>query len=110
MARHLGHLPTPGSAADRPTGRLELMAEITVLQAIHDALREEMTADERVFLIGEDIGAYGGAFKVTEGLLEEFGRTRVIDAPIAEAAVIGTAAGAAMCGMRPVAELQFIDF
>jgi 2-oxoisovalerate dehydrogenase E1 component beta subunit len=63
-----------------------------------------------VFLIGEDIGAYGGAFKVTEGLLDEFGATRVIDTPIAEAAVIGAAAGAAMCGMRPVAELQFIDF
>lgn len=86
------------------------MAEITVLQAIHDALREEMAADERVFLIGEDIGAYGGAFKVTAGLLEAFGPTRVVDTPIAEAAVVGTAAGAAMYGMRPVAELQFIDF
>jgi 2-oxoisovalerate dehydrogenase E1 component beta subunit len=86
------------------------MAEITVLQAIHDALAEEMRADDRVFLIGEDIGPYGGAFKVTEGLIGEFGGERVIDAPIAENAIVGAAAGAAMCGMRPVAELQFIDF
>jgi len=86
------------------------MATITLLQAIHDALEEEMAADERVILIGEDIGVYGGAFKVTAGLHERFGASRVIDAPIAEAAVIGTAAGAAMCGLRPVAELQVIDF
>ena len=84
--------------------------EVTLLQAIHDALAEEMTADARVFLIGEDIGTYGGAFKVTEGFLDTFGPDRVVDTPIAEAAVVGAAAGAAMCGMRPVAELQFIDF
>ncbi len=86
------------------------MSEITLLQAIHDALAEEMAADERVILIGEDVGAYGGAFKVTAGLLEQFGPDRVVDTPIAEAVVIGAAAGAAMCGLRPVAELQFIDF
>jgi len=86
------------------------MATTTFLQAIHDAIEEEMTADERVILFGEDIGAYGGAFKVTEGLLEQFGTDRIIETPIAEAAVIGAAAGAAMYGMRPVAELQFIDF
>ncbi|MBI3178541.1 MAG: alpha-ketoacid dehydrogenase subunit beta [Deltaproteobacteria bacterium] len=86
------------------------MTAITLLQAIHDGLAEEMTADERVILIGEDIASYGGAFKVTAGLLEQFGPDRVIDTPIAEAVVIGTAAGAAMCGLRPVAELQFIDF
>ncbi len=86
------------------------MPEITFLQALNDALREEMQADERVFLIGEDIGAYGGAFKVTAGLLDSFGPDRVVETPIAEAAVIGAAAGAAMMGMRPVAELQFIDF
>lgn len=86
------------------------MATVTFLQAIHDALAEELATDDRVFLIGEDIGAYGGAFKVTEGLLGQFGPERVIDTPIAESAVIGAAAGAAMVGLRPVAELQFIDF
>ena len=86
------------------------MPEITLLQAIRDALTEEMSIDPRVLLLGEDIGAYGGAFKVTEGLLERFGHDRVIDTPIAEAAILGAAAGAAMHGMRPVAELQFIDF
>ena len=86
------------------------MTEVTMLQAIHDGLAEELAADDRVFLIGEDIGEYGGAFKVTEGLKDQFGPGRIVDTPIAEAAVIGAAAGAAMCGMRPVAELQFIDF
>lgn len=86
------------------------MAAITMLQAIHDTLHQEMQNDPRVFLIGEDVGIYGGAFKVTEGLLDEFGPQRVIDTPIAEGAVVGAAAGAAMCGMLPVAELQFIDF
>lgn len=86
------------------------MAETTFLQAIRSALHEEMLADERVILIGEDIGVYGGAFKVTEGLQQTFGADRVVDTPIAEAAVVGAAAGAAMLGMRPVAELQFIDF
>lgn len=86
------------------------MSSTTFLEAIHDALDEEMSSDPRVFLIGEDIGEYGGAFKVTDGLLKKFGPDRVIDTPIAEAAVVGAAAGAAMCGMRPVAELQFIDF
>ena len=86
------------------------MSELTLLQAIHDGLADEMAKDERVFLIGEDVGTYGGAFKVTEGLRERFGTGRVIDTPLAEAAVIGAACGAAMLGMRPVAELQFIDF
>jgi 2-oxoisovalerate dehydrogenase E1 component beta subunit len=86
------------------------MAEVTFLEAIREGLKEEMEHDDRVFLIGEDIGAYGGAFKITEGLYDLFGPQRVIDTPIAEAAVIGAAAGAAMNGMRPVAELQFIDF
>jgi pyruvate/2-oxoglutarate/acetoin dehydrogenase E1 component len=84
--------------------------QVTFLEAIREALREEMLRDERVFLLGEDIGVYGGAFKVTEGLYEEFGPKRVIDTPIAEAAIIGAAAGAAMMGLRPVAEMQFIDF
>jgi pyruvate/2-oxoglutarate/acetoin dehydrogenase E1 component len=86
------------------------MAEVTFLEAIHDALVEEMERDPNVFCIGEDIGAYGGAFKVTEGLYERFGAERMIDAPIAEAAIVGAAAGAAHMGMRPVCEMQFIDF
>jgi len=86
------------------------MAEITFLEAVHDALAESMRGDDRVMLIGEDIGTYGGAFKVTEGLVDEFGTERVVDTPIAESAVVGAACGAAMYGMRPVAELQFIDF
>lgn len=86
------------------------MPDITMLEALRDGLAEEMAADPRVILLGEDIGAYGGAFKVTEGLLARFGNQRVIDTPIAESAIVGAAAGAAMYGMRPVAELQFIDF
>ena len=69
-----------------------------------------MARDERVFILGEDVGAYGGAFKVTDGLQKEFGESRVIDTPISEAAIVGAAAGAAHLGMRPVAEMQFIDF
>ena len=86
------------------------MAVITYLEAIRQALFEEMARDERVFLIGEDIGQYGGAFKVTDGLLDRFGEARVIDTPISETAIVGSAIGAAYMGMRPVAELQFIDF
>jgi pyruvate/2-oxoglutarate/acetoin dehydrogenase E1 component len=86
------------------------MPEITYLEAIRQGLWEEMERDERVFLLGEDIGAYGGAFKVTEGFLQKFGENRVIDTPISEAAIVGAAAGAAHMGMRPVAEMQFIDF
>lgn len=86
------------------------MAEITFLEALRQGLREEMVRDERVFILGEDVGAYGGAFKVTEGLFQQFGENRVIDTPIAEAAIVGAAAGAAHMGMRPVAEMQFIDF
>jgi 2-oxoisovalerate dehydrogenase E1 component beta subunit len=84
--------------------------ETTYLTAIREALQEEMRADESVFLLGEDIGAYGGAFKVTEGMLDEFGPDRVIDTPIAEAAIVGAAIGAAHMGLKPVAEMQFIDF
>src|ERR687895_990935 len=80
------------------------------LEAIRQALFEEMARDERVFCLGEDIGAYGGAFKVTEGLQERFGESRVIDTPISEQAIVGSAIGASYTGMRPVAELQFIDF
>jgi 2-oxoisovalerate dehydrogenase E1 component beta subunit len=86
------------------------MAVITYLEAIRQALFEEMAADERVFVIGEDVGVYGGAFKVTEGLQEKFGEGRVIDTPISEAAIVGSAIGASYMGMRPVCEIQFIDF
>lgn len=86
------------------------MAVVTYLEAIRQALLEEMQRDESVFLLGEDIGAYGGAFKVTEGLYDKFGPQRVIDTPISESAIVGAACGAAMMGMRPVAEIQFIDF
>jgi 2-oxoisovalerate dehydrogenase E1 component beta subunit len=86
------------------------MAEMTYLQAISDGLRTEMRRDERVFVIGEDVGVYGGAFKVTLGFQEEFGPWRVIDAPLAETAIVGGATGAALMGMRPVAEMQFSDF
>ena len=84
--------------------------QTTYVDAIREGLREEMQRDGRVFLLGEDIGVYGGAFKVTDGLVQEFGEERVIDTPIAETAIVGAAVGAAMMGLRPVAEMQFIDF
>lgn len=86
------------------------MAEITYLEAIRQALWEEMDQDERVFLLGEDIGAYGGAFKITQGFLSKFGEDRVIDTPLAESGFVGAAIGAALMGMRPVVEMQFADF
>jgi pyruvate/2-oxoglutarate/acetoin dehydrogenase E1 component len=86
------------------------MAEITYLEAIREAHFEEMERDPNVFCMGEDIGAFGGAFKVTEGLLAKFGEERVIDSPISEIALVGAAAGAAHMGLRPIVEMQFIDF
>ena len=86
------------------------MPEVTYLEALRQGMWEEMERDERVFILGEDIGSYGGAFKVTDGFLQKFGEQRVIDTPIAEAAIVGAAAGAAHMGLRPVAEMQFIDF
>jgi len=82
----------------------------TYLEAIREGLREEMQRDPNVFLLGEDIGVYGGAFKVTAGLIEEFGERRVVDTPISEAAIVGAAIGASYMGLRPVAEMQFADF
>jgi len=82
----------------------------TFVEAIRQGIWEEMERDPSVFVIGEDVGIYGGAFKVTEGLLDEFGAERVIDTPISEAAIVGAACGAALMGLRPVAEFQFIDF
>jgi pyruvate/2-oxoglutarate/acetoin dehydrogenase E1 component len=87
-----------------------LMAVLTYLEAIRAAMIEEMERDPRVFVLGEDVGLYGGAFRATAGFLEKFGRARVIDTPISESAIVGAAIGAALMGMRPIAEMQFIDF
>ena len=86
------------------------MAALTYLQAISAALRDELRTDDRVLVMGEDIGAFGGAFKVTDGFVSEFGPERVMDTPLAESGIIGTAVGAAVVGMRPVCEMQFSDF
>jgi 2-oxoisovalerate dehydrogenase E1 component beta subunit len=84
--------------------------EVTYLEAIRQGIWEEMERDPNVFLIGEDIGVYGGAFKITAGMLERFGERRVIDTPICESAIVGAAIGASFMGLRPVAEMQFADF
>src|SRR2546421_12213340 len=84
--------------------------QATMVEAIRAGIWEEMERDPTVFCIGEDVGAYGGAFKVTEGIIDQFGKERVIDTPISEAAIVGAACGAALMGMRPIAEFQFIDF
>jgi pyruvate/2-oxoglutarate/acetoin dehydrogenase E1 component len=97
-------------AADFSLGTGTGMAETTYLEAIRQAMFEEMERDERVFLIGEDVGVYGGAFKTSAGLIEKFGPNRVVDTPISEIAIAGAASGAALMGMRPIAEMQFIDF
>jgi 2-oxoisovalerate dehydrogenase E1 component beta subunit len=93
-----------------PRGKRSENGEATYLIAIAEALWEEMERDERVFLLGEDIGIYGGAFKVTEGFIDRFGTERVMDTPIAEETIVGTSIGAAMEGLRPVAEFQYADF
>ena len=98
------------SEAPAQVTRTRLGEPVTFLEAISEALWEEMEQDERVFLMGEDIGAYGGAFKVTRGFLERFGPGRVIDTPISEGGFTGAAAGAAHMGLRPVVEMQFMDF
>jgi 2-oxoisovalerate dehydrogenase E1 component beta subunit len=93
-----------------PRGKRTEDGQATYLIAIAEALWEEMERDERVFLLGEDIGVYGGAFKVTEGFIERFGPERVMDTPIAEETIVGMSVGAAMEGLRPVAEFQYADF
>ena len=100
-----GHLQAPETPAEEPQA-----GKITYLEAITAALRDAMRDDDRVFLLGEDIGVFGGAFGVTAGLLDEFGEARVIDTPIAEEGFVGAAIGAAWMGERPVVELQFADF
>jgi 2-oxoisovalerate dehydrogenase E1 component beta subunit len=86
------------------------VANLTYLEAVRQALAEEMQRDDRVILLGQDIGAYGGAFGATRGLLGRFGEKRVIDTPVSESAIVGAGIGAAMLGLRPVVELQYIDF
>ena len=86
------------------------MAAVTYLEAIRQGIWEEMERDSSVFVLGEDVGIYGGAFKLTEGMLERFGEDRVVDTPISESAIVGAAIGAALMGMRPIAEMQFADF
>jgi len=86
------------------------MPEITYREAVRDAIAEEMRRDERVFLMGEDVAIYGGAYQATKGLLDEFGEERIRDTAISEAAIAGAAVGAAMCGMRPIAEIMYVDF
>ncbi|MDA3131156.1 alpha-ketoacid dehydrogenase subunit beta [Aliibacillus thermotolerans] len=86
------------------------MSVKTYIEAISEALKEEMMKDEHVFVLGEDVGKKGGVFRVTDGLMEQFGEERVMDTPLAESAIAGVAIGAAMYGMRPVAEMQFADF
>ncbi|NLF64475.1 MAG: alpha-ketoacid dehydrogenase subunit beta [Chloroflexi bacterium] len=88
----------------------QLTRELTYMEALREALAQAMEADERVFLIGEDVGVYGGAFGVSHGLIERFGPERVRDTPISEAAIAGACLGAALAGMRPVGEIQFMDF
>lgn len=86
------------------------MREITFVEALREALREEMKRDNRVIILGEDVGKYGGVYRVTQGLIDEFGENRVLDTPISEIAIIGAAAGAALGGLKPVAEIMYMDF
>ena len=87
-----------------------MVREITFLEAVREAMTQEMERDERVFLIGQDVGQYGGAFQVSYGMLEKFGPERILDTPITELAIAGAATGAALIGMRPIAEIMFMDF
>ena len=86
------------------------MKKTSYIEAINQAMHEEMERDERVFVIGEDVGVYGGVFKATKGLYDRFGSERVIDSPISEVYIAGGSVGAAMVGLRPIAEIQFADF
>src|SRR3989442_6016649 len=103
---------SPVETADgrQQTARAAPGRELTYLQAISDGLREEMRRDESVFCLGEDIGAFGGAFKVTDGFFEEFGADRVLDTPLAENMIVGASIGATIEGMRPVCEMHVADF
>ena len=87
-----------------------MMPIINVIEAVRDAMKEEMARDASVFIMGEDVGKRGGVFLATQGFVEEFGEQRVIDMPLAESGIAGIAVGAAMAGLRPIAEIQFADF
>jgi len=102
--------PSSPARKEHKSARPERGGQATLIEAIRQGIWEEMERDPSVFVIGEDVGAYGGAFKVTDGLLDEFGSGRVIDTPISEAAIVGAACGAGLMGMKAVAEFQFIDF
>lgn len=104
-----GEAGAAGHGAE-PRGKRTEDGQATYLVAIAEALWEEMERDERVYILGEDVGVYGGAFKVTEGFIDRFGPERVMDTPIAEETIVGTAVGSAMEGLRPVAEFQYADF
>ena len=106
MVQALERSPT-SSVSD---AELNGMPRQSLLEAIHDTLRDEMREDERIVILGEDVGRRGGVFRVTAGLLEEFGEERVIDTPLAESGIIGSAIGMALNGLRPIAEIQFLDF
>jgi 2-oxoisovalerate dehydrogenase E1 component beta subunit len=86
------------------------MTEITLIEGVKQAMSEEMERDDRVFLVGEDVGPSGGVFRATQGLFEKFGAERVMDSPLAELSIVGIGIGAAMYGMRPICEIQFADF
>lgn len=105
QTQQLAKTPAAEAAVAPAAGR-----ELTYAQAVAEALRLALSRDERVFMLGEDIGVYGGAFGVTDGLIEEFGAERIRDTPISEAVIAGAAIGAAVTGMRPIAEIQFMDF
>src|SRR4030065_300958 len=100
----------PSRESSSRAGRDDPMATMTLIQAIHSALAEEMDRNPAVVLLGEDIGKNGGVFRATEGLWERFGPERVIDTPLAESGIVGMAIGMALYGLRPVAEIQFVDF
>jgi pyruvate/2-oxoglutarate/acetoin dehydrogenase E1 component len=110
-AAHKAATPPPAEAV-RPehVRQTELGKPVTFLEAIREALWEELERDPNVFILGEDIGVYGGAFKMTDGFLQHFGERRIVDTPISEAGFTGAAAGAAHMGLRPVVEMQFMDF
>src|SRR5918995_3409781 len=108
--RNMLPTPTPRRRSRASTRRVREMAEKSLLQAIHEGLAEEMRADETVMVMGEDVGRAGGVFRVTQGLQEEFGPARVMDTPLAESLIVGSAIGLSVNGMRPVAEIQFADF
>ena len=104
------HAEDDGYAPLRPTWACSPMPEMTYLEAVRNALADEMELDDRVFMLGEDVGRQGGAFGATKELQQRFGELRSIDTPVAESGIVGVAIGAAMAGQRPVAEMQFADF